>query len=118
MNLKEVVAVIGVGGIGQAIGRRQGTGRMVLLADPNQQTLGNAAEPLTSDRHAVETHPVDVSSRESVLALADALPPRSATSVIYFVHTAGVSPVQAPPRGDPRRRPPSARRWCSKSSAA
>jgi len=48
MNQREVVVVIGAGGIGQAIGRRQGTGRTVLLADLNEQTLDNVAETLIS----------------------------------------------------------------------
>ena len=95
MNQKEVVVVIGAGGIGQAIGRRQGTGRTVLLADLNEQTLDNVAETLTSAGHAVETHYVDVSVRESVHALADAA--AAFGDVVNVVHTAGVSPVQAPP---------------------
>jgi hypothetical protein len=42
MNQKEVVVVIGAGGIGQAIGRRQGTGRTLLLADLNEHTLNTS----------------------------------------------------------------------------
>src|SRR4051812_41432556 len=95
MNQREVVVVIGAGGIGQAIGRRQGTGRSILLADLNEQTLDNVAETLTSAGHAVETQPVDVSSRKSVRVLADAA--AALGDVVNVVHTAGVSPVQAPP---------------------
>ena len=38
---QHVVVVIGAGGIGQAIGRRQGAGRTVLLADRNESTLAD-----------------------------------------------------------------------------
>jgi hypothetical protein len=38
----EVVVVIGVGGIGQAIARRQGPGKSVVLADFNEATLASA----------------------------------------------------------------------------
>ncbi len=72
MNRREVVVVTGAGGIGQAIARRQGTGRTILFADLNEQTLAAAATTLKSAGHVVETHPVDVSSRESVHALAEA----------------------------------------------
>ncbi len=36
---KEVLVVTGAGGIGQAIARRQGPGKSVLLADFNEQTF-------------------------------------------------------------------------------
>jgi NAD(P)-dependent dehydrogenase (short-subunit alcohol dehydrogenase family) len=115
MNQKEVVVAIGAGGIGQAIARRQGTGRTVLLADLNEQTLNTGAETLTSTGHAVETHPVDVSSRGSVHALADAA--AALGDVVNVVHTAGVSLVQ---RRRPRSSPStsSAPPLCSRSSAA
>jgi NAD(P)-dependent dehydrogenase (short-subunit alcohol dehydrogenase family) len=95
MNRREVVVVTGAGGIGQAIARRQGFGRTILFADLNEQTLAAAATTLKSAGHVVETHPADVSSRESVHALAEAA--AALGDVINVVHTAGVSPVQAPP---------------------
>lgn len=36
---REVLVVLGAGGIGQAIARRQGPGKSVLLADLNEDTL-------------------------------------------------------------------------------
>lgn len=42
----DVIVVIGVGGIGQAIARRQGFGKLVLLADFNEETLKAAATGL------------------------------------------------------------------------
>jgi NAD(P)-dependent dehydrogenase (short-subunit alcohol dehydrogenase family) len=91
----QVVVVIGAGGIGQAIARRQGSGKTVLLADRNEDTLGAATQALASAGHTVTTRPVDVSSRESVRALAQAA--AELGDVTQVVHTAGVSPVQAPP---------------------
>jgi NAD(P)-dependent dehydrogenase (short-subunit alcohol dehydrogenase family) len=92
----EVVVVIGAGGIGQAIARRQGSGRSVLLADLNEETLGAAAAAMRAAGHGVDTQRVDVSSRESVRALASAAAERG--DVVQVVDTAGLSPVQASPR--------------------
>lgn len=41
---RNVIVVIGVGGIGLAIARRQGAGMTVLLADVNEQALSDAAK--------------------------------------------------------------------------
>lgn len=91
----EVVVVIGAGAIGQAIGRRQGTGRIVLLSDLNPQVLDTAAQALQDAGHRVETHPVDVSSRPSIADLAQAA--ENLGTVHQVIHTAGLSPVQASP---------------------
>jgi NAD(P)-dependent dehydrogenase (short-subunit alcohol dehydrogenase family) len=90
---KQVVVVVGAGGIGQAIGRRQGSGRTVLLADRDERVLAAAAEALEEGGHEVATHPVDVSSRDSVRALAEAA--AELGDVVNVVNTAGLSPVQA-----------------------
>ena len=68
---REVLAVIGVGGMGQAIVRRLGPSKTVLLADNNEQTLASVARALTADGYDVEQQTVDVSSPESVHALAE-----------------------------------------------
>lgn len=94
MSKKEVVVVIGAGGIGVAIARRQGFGKTVLLADFNEQTLAAAAEDMRNASYAVETHPVDVSSRASVQALASAA--AALGSVVQVINTAGLSPNMAP----------------------
>ena len=91
----EIVVLIGAGGIGQAIARRQGSGRTVLLADLNPTTLAAAAEALEAAGHTVTTHPVDVASRDSVHTLAQAA--AQLGDVVNVVHTAGLSPVQASP---------------------
>ena len=43
---REVLVVTGAGGIGQALARRQGPGKSVLLADFNEETLQSAANAL------------------------------------------------------------------------
>lgn len=90
----DVLVTIGVGGMGEAISRRCGTGSTVLLADYNEELLARTAEKLSGDGFRVVTHTVDVSSKESV----DALAGRAAEMgrVTAVAHTAGVSPVQAP----------------------
>src|SRR5919202_4533914 len=92
----QVVVVLGAGGLGQAIGRRIGTGKTVVLADRNRDVLTAAAAALEAGGHVVTTHPVDVSSRESVHALAQAA--AELGDVVHVVHTAGLSPVQASPQ--------------------
>jgi NAD(P)-dependent dehydrogenase (short-subunit alcohol dehydrogenase family) len=92
---KQVVVVIGAGGIGMAIARRQGFGKTVLLADFNGKTLQAAAEDLGNASYTVSTHHVDVSSRESVRSLVDAA--AALGSVVQVVNTAGLSPNMAPP---------------------
>lgn len=79
--------------MGEIIARRQGSGRHVVVADFNPDTLERVAERLRGDGFDVTAMPVDVSDRDSVHALADsadALGP-----VTQVVHTAGLSPVQA-----------------------
>jgi NAD(P)-dependent dehydrogenase (short-subunit alcohol dehydrogenase family) len=89
----EVLVVIGVGGIGQAIARRQGPGRSVVLADFNDATLASAARELDTLGYSVTARRVDVSERDSVRALARAA--ADLGRVTQVVDTAGLSPVQA-----------------------
>lgn len=92
--MSDVLAVIGVGGMGEAIARRSGAGKQLLLADFDETTLERVAEALRGDGFAVTTRKVDVSSRESVAALAAAA--AELGPVTGVVHTAGLSPMQAP----------------------
>lgn len=92
--LGEVLVVVGAGGMGLATTRRIGSGRTVLLADFDESTLETVSAELRNAGMRVHVQAVDVSSRESVRALA-----RTAASlgpVRHVVHTAGLSPVQAP----------------------
>ncbi len=89
----EVLVVIGVGGMGEAIARRQAPGRQVLLADFSTDTLERVADTLRSEGHSVVCQKVDVSDHPSVSALAAAA--AALGPVTQVVHTAGLSPVQA-----------------------
>lgn len=90
----DVIVVIGSGGIGLAIAKRQGFGRTVLLADFNEQVLDAAAQAMRDSSYTVETQVVDVASRSSVQALAE----KAALlgPVMQVVNTAGLSPNMAP----------------------
>jgi len=90
---KNVLVVIGVGGMGLAIARRVGSGAKVLLADFNETILTAAAQQLRGEGHDVVAQKVDVSDRASVAALADAA--AELGRVHQVAHTAGLSPVQA-----------------------
>lgn len=92
---RDVVVVIGAGGIGMAIARRQGFGRTVLLADFNEQLLETAAQDLRNASYTVEARKVDVASRESVRALADTA--AELGRVLQVVNAAGLSPNMASP---------------------
>jgi NAD(P)-dependent dehydrogenase (short-subunit alcohol dehydrogenase family) len=91
---REVLTIIGVGGMGQAIARRLGAGKTVLLADYNEETLASVTESLSADGHHVERRSVDVASPESVRTLAQHA--ASLGAVTQVAHTAGLSPSQAP----------------------
>ncbi|MBF0566362.1 MAG: SDR family oxidoreductase [Nitrospirae bacterium] len=90
-----VIVVIGAGSIGQAIARRVGVGKHVLLADLRRDNADAAAEVLSNAGFEVSATTVDVSSRDSVHALV-----QTATAlgdVTGVIHAAGVSPSQASP---------------------
>ncbi len=91
---KDVIVVIGAGGIGEAIARRQGVGRSILLADWNEETLARAAAELGAASYDVTLQQVDVSSRASVQALANAA--AAMGPVMQVINTAGLSPNMAP----------------------
>ena len=94
-NVIVVVVVVGPGLIGQAIARRVGVGKHVLLADLRQENASAAADVLSNAGYEVSVATVDVSSREAVLALI-----QTATGlgeVTGLIHAAGVSPSQASP---------------------
>jgi NAD(P)-dependent dehydrogenase (short-subunit alcohol dehydrogenase family) len=90
---REVLTVLGVGGMGHAIARRLGAGKTVLLADNNAAALTSVANTLSADGHQVDSREVDVSSAESVRALAQHA--ASLGAVTQVAHTAGLSPSQA-----------------------
>lgn len=94
--IREVLTVLGVGGMGQVIARRVGAGKTVLLADNNEAALASVTEALSADGHHVESRSVDISSPESVRTLAKFA--ASLGAVTRVAHTAGLSPSQASAR--------------------
>jgi NAD(P)-dependent dehydrogenase (short-subunit alcohol dehydrogenase family) len=93
--MSHVVVAIGAGSIGQAIARRIGTGKHVLLADLRREVADAAAKVMSDAGFEVSTASVDVSSRESVHALVEAA--TALGDVWGVIHAAGVSPSQASP---------------------
>lgn len=93
--MKDVIVVVGAGSIGLAIARRISAGKHVLLADIRQETADAAAKTLSDAGYDVTTATVDVSSRVSVHALAEAATAIGGMSGV--IHAAGVSPSQALP---------------------
>src|SRR4051812_18920706 len=93
--MTDVVVVIGPGQIGQAIARRVGIAKHVLLADMRPENAQAAAEVLGNAGYEVSTATVDVSSREAVEALAAKA--SALGQVTHLIHAAGVSPSQAAP---------------------
>jgi len=91
----DVIVVIGPGSIGQAIARRVGVGKRLLLADLRQENAEAAAEVLSNAGYQASTTTVDVSSRESVHALVEKA--TALGNVTGVIHAAGVSPSQAAP---------------------
>jgi NAD(P)-dependent dehydrogenase (short-subunit alcohol dehydrogenase family) len=92
---RQVVVVIGAGAIGQAIARRVSVGKHILLADINEDAAKAAAAALSGIGYETESAHVDVSSQESVNALASTA--AAIGDVEHLVHTAGLSPAQASP---------------------
>lgn len=89
-----VAVVIGAGGMGQAIARRLGAGRRVVLADFDEQLLDAEASRMRAEGYEVTSVPVDVSRRDSVAGLVEHAD--SLGDITSVVDTAGLSPGQAP----------------------
>ena len=93
--MRNVLVVIGAGQIGQAIARRVGVGKHVLLADMRLQNANAAAEVMANAGFDASVATVDASSRDAVHTLL-----KRATglgNVTGLIHAAGVSPTQASP---------------------
>jgi NAD(P)-dependent dehydrogenase (short-subunit alcohol dehydrogenase family) len=93
--MRHVIVVIGPGQIGQAIARRVGVGKHVLLADRRPENANAAAEVLGNAGYEVSVATVDVSSPEAVQALVGTA--TGLGDVTGLIHAAGVSPSQASP---------------------
>jgi NAD(P)-dependent dehydrogenase (short-subunit alcohol dehydrogenase family) len=93
--MRDVIVVIGPGQIGQAIARRVGVGKHLLLADMRQNNANAAAEVLGNAGYEVSVATVDASSREAVHTLVEQA--TGLGDVTGLIHAAGVSPTQASP---------------------
>jgi NAD(P)-dependent dehydrogenase (short-subunit alcohol dehydrogenase family) len=93
--MRDVIVVIGPGQIGQAIARRVGVGKHVLLADMRQDHANAGAEVLGNAGYEVTVATVDASARDAVHALVETA--TSLGDVSGLIHAAGVSPTQASP---------------------
>jgi NAD(P)-dependent dehydrogenase (short-subunit alcohol dehydrogenase family) len=93
--MTNVIVVIGPGLIGQAIARRVGVGKHVLLADLREENANAAAETLGNAGYDVTVATVDASSREAVHALVEHA--TGLGDITGLIHAAGVSPSQASP---------------------
>ena len=93
--VRDVIVVIGPGQIGQAIARRVGVGKHVLLADLRRENADAAAEVMGNAGYEVSVAMVDASSREAVHALVETA--KGLGDVMGLIHAAGVSPSQASP---------------------
>ena len=94
-NTKNVIVVVGAGVIGQAIARRIGAGKHILLADLHKENADAAAKSFIEAGFEVSTAIVDISSRESVHSLVETA--NKIGAIVGVIHAAGVSPSQASP---------------------
>jgi NAD(P)-dependent dehydrogenase (short-subunit alcohol dehydrogenase family) len=95
MKKGNIIVVIGTGSIGQAIARRIGAGKHILLADIRQENNDAAAKILSEAGFTVSTTIVDIASRESVQQLVKTA--KTIGSVTGLILAAGISPSQATP---------------------
>ena len=92
--MKDVVVLAGTGSIGQAIARRVGAGKHVVLGDLKLEAAQAAAKIFDGAGFEVSTIAVDISSRESILKLVEHA--RQFGAIKNLICAAGVSPSQAP----------------------
>ena len=90
---KEVAVLLGTGSIGQAIIRRVGAGKHVVLADLRQESADKAAKILEDAGFETSTIAVNLGSKDDILRLAEHA--QKFGPVKYLVNAAGVSPSQA-----------------------
>lgn len=91
---KDVVVLVGAGSIGQAIARRVGAGKHIVLADLHQENLDAAAKTLSDAGFETSTIMVDISSRDSIKELI--IHAQNFGKIMHFINAAGVSPSQVP----------------------
>ena len=90
----DVVVLVGTGSIGQAIARRVGAGKKIILGDLKLSAAQAAAKIFEDAGFDTFVIAVDISSRESILKLVEHA--QTFGAVKNFICAAGVSPSQAP----------------------
>ena len=94
MSKKDVMIVTGAGQISMAIARRVGYGKKIVMGDKNIDNAKAIAEIMNNAGFDVEPVEMDLSSRESILALIAKA--KEYGEIKMLVNGAGVSPSQAP----------------------
>ena len=92
--VKDVMLVTGAGQISLAIARRVGFGKKIILGDKNPKNCEAIAKVMTDAGFDVEPVEMDLSSRESILAMIKK--GQEFGEIKYLINGAGVSPSQAP----------------------
>ena len=91
---KDVMIVTGAGQISMAIARRVGYGKKIIHGDKSRQNCETITKIMTDAGFDVEPFEMDLSSRESILAMI--AKGQEFGEIKYLVNGAGVSPSQAP----------------------
>lgn len=91
--MKKIVVLVGAGSIGQAIARRIGAGKHIVIADYSIDNAEKAAETLQNAGFDCSVVQCDLGSEESILSLTEYA--KSKGEVYNLVNAAGVSPSQA-----------------------
>ena len=94
MSKKDVMIVTGAGQLSMAIARRMGYGKKIVMGDKNIDNAKAIAEIMNNAGFDVEPVEMDLSSRESILALIAKA--KEYGEIKMLVNGAGVSPSQAP----------------------
>ncbi|MBQ9572871.1 MAG: SDR family oxidoreductase [Acidaminococcaceae bacterium] len=91
---KDVMLVVGAGQISMALARRTGFGKKIILGDKNSKNCETIAKIMNDAGYDVEPFEMDLSSRESILAMIKK--GQEFGEIKYLINGAGVSPSQAP----------------------
>jgi len=95
-QLSEVVVVTGAGGMGEAIARRIGSGRTLIMADAAPEALDRVVTALCAAGYSAKGRLTDVARPDDVRQLADLAAAEGRVGAV--VHTAGVSAATASAR--------------------
>ena len=90
---KQVAVLFGTGSIGQAIIRRVGAGKHIVLADFSKEHAEAAAKTLENAGYECSTVKADLGCRTDILAVVEEA--RRWGDIVNVVNAAGVSPSQA-----------------------